>query len=184
MTGPGQASAGRLHHTPSPVTYAGPLPRRSASSTPPTAASSPPDLTDPPAIARPGTRGVSCGVRGVRSWLAGVVGTDQAFGGGLAPGLDQELAELGGVDGGQLNADPAVAGDVGRDVECGRGGGDQGGLLLEGRLDGGRAAVIGEGGEHPVPDAEGRVAPGLALLGLGQRGHHVAELLGADHLVR
>src|SRR5215207_8030366 len=97
-----------------------------------------------------------------------VVGRDQAPGGGLAPCLDHELAELGRVDGRQLDADPAVAADVGRDPEGPRGGGDQGGLLLLGRLDGGLPPVIGHGGEHLVPDPEGRVTPGLPLLRLRQ----------------
>jgi hypothetical protein len=71
-----------------------------------------------------------------------VVGGNKASGGGLAPCLDDELAELSGVDRRQLDADPAVAADRGRDAERLRGGGDQGGLLLVGRLDTGLLAVI------------------------------------------
>jgi hypothetical protein len=41
-----------------------------------------------------------------------VVGGNKASGGGLAPCLDDELAELSGVDRRQLDADPAVAADI------------------------------------------------------------------------
>jgi hypothetical protein len=41
-----------------------------------------------------------------------VVGGNEAFGGDLAPSLDDELTELGGVDRRQLDADPAVAADI------------------------------------------------------------------------
>src|SRR4029450_7796398 len=49
-----------------------------------------------------------------RAGLTRVVGRDQALGGGQAPCLDQELAELDRVDGRELDADPAGGAEMGR----------------------------------------------------------------------
>src|SRR5262249_29862345 len=96
------------------------------------------------------------------------------------PRRDDELAEEGLVDPRQDDADPALAAPRVRDEDAGERDLERPHVL--GRdLHDGAPLLLGERREDPVADAERRVAPVVALLGLGERERELAHRLARDH---